>query len=255
MVCPERKGAAVKREDEAPLGRILVVEDDPSLNEVVCSFLRLRGYACTAAFSGTEGRMLLERDTRAFDLVVCDLMLPGASGEELIAEVRAGAASAVPIVVVSAKGSPDDRVALLRLGADDYLVKPFQLEELLARIEVQLRHAARGRGPEPSGVARTFGDWRASSTDRVLWVNGVPVKLTRTEFDIVWLLMGSPNRVFTRHQLIEAVRGNEDAREEKTASTHVGNIRAKLKGTGTTCGIETVWGIGFKLCTCEGEGT
>lgn len=244
----------MERESEAPLGRILVVEDDPSLNDVVCSFLRLRGYACTAAFSGTEGRMLLERDARPFDLVVCDLMLPGASGEELIAEVRAGAGSSVPIVVVSAKGSPDDRVALLRLGADDYLVKPFQLEELLARIEVQLRHAARERGPEPAGAVRTFGDWWASSADRTFWANGTPVKLTRTEFDIVWLLMGSPNRVFTRHQLIEAVRGNEDAREEKTASTHVGNIRAKLKDTGTTCGIETVWGIGFKLCACKGEG-
>lgn len=243
----------MEREGEALLGRILVVEDDPSLNDVVCSFLRLRGYACTAAFSGTEGRMLLERDARSFDLVVCDLMLPGASGEELIAEVRAGAGSSVPIVVVSAKESPDDRVALLRLGADDYLVKPFQLEELLARIEVQLRHATREQGSEPAGAVRTFGDWRASSADRAFWANGTPVKLTRTEFDIVWLLMGSPNRVFTRHQLIEAVRGNEDAREEKTASTHVGNIRAKLKDTGTTCGIETVWGIGFKLCACKGE--
>ncbi len=236
-----------------PLGHILVIEDDPSLNDVVCSFLCLRGYACTAAFSGTEGRMLLERDAQAFDLVVCDLMLPGASGEELIAEVRAGAGGSVPIVVVSAKGGLDDRVTLLRLGADDYLVKPFQLEELLARIEVQLRHAAREqRGAErTAGTVRTFGDWRASAADRAFWANGVPVKLTRTEFDIVWLLMEAPNRVFTRHQLIEAVRGEEDAREEKTASTHVGNIRAKLKGTGTTCGIETVWGIGFKLC--EGE--
>lgn len=236
-------------EGKTPIGRILVVEDDPSLNDIVCSFLRLHGYGCTAAFSGTEGRMLLERDPQAFDLVVCDLMLPGASGEELIAGVRA--TSTVPIVVVSAKGDANNRVSLLRLGADDYLVKPFQLEELLARIEVQLRHTARGRAPGETGGIRAFGDWRACLADRTFEANGVLVKLTRTEFDIVWLLMGSPNRVFTRHQLIEATRGDEDAREEKTASTHVGNIRAKLRKTGTTCGIETVWGIGFKLC--EGE--
>lgn len=238
-------------EDEVPLGRILVVEDDPSLNDIVCSFLRLRGYACTAAFSGTEGRLLLDGDGCPFDLVVCDLMLPGASGEDLIEDVRAR--SAVPIVVVSAKGGASDRVALLRLGADDYLVKPFQLEELLARIEVQLRHAARGSSAGPAKAVRAFGDWRANLADRAFWAHGVPVKLTRTEFDIVWLLMGSPNRVFTRHQLIEAVRGDEDAREEKTASTHVGNIRGKLRETGTACGIETVWGIGFRLC--EGAGS
>ncbi len=237
-------------EAAAPIGRILVVEDDPSLNDIVCSFLRLRGYACTAAFSGTEGRMLLERDSEAFDLVVCDLMLPGATGEELIATVRT--VSAVPVVVVSAKGSASDRVALLRLGADDYLVKPFELEELLARIEVQLRHAAREQPAGEAGAVRAFGDWRACLADRSFAANGVPIKLTRTEFDLVWLLMGAPNRVFTRHQLLEAVRGDEDAREEKTASTHVGNIRAKLRATGTSCGIETVWGIGFKLCAEAG---
>lgn len=226
-------------------GAILVVEDDAALSDVVCSFLRLRGYGCTPAFSGSEARLLLERDPGAFDLVVCDLMLPGMRGEDLVATVRA--ASTVPIVVVSAKGSPDDRVALLRLGADDYLVKPFQLEELLARIEVQLRHVSR---LGTVCAVRTWGDWRANASDRSFEAHGVPVKLTRTEFDIVWLLMGAPDRVFTRHQLIEAVRGDE-AREEKTASTHIGNIRAKLKPTGTAFGIQTVWGIGFKLGAAE----
>ena len=226
-----------------PMARLLVVEDDPSLSEVVCSFLRLRGYACQAAYSGTEAQLVLERNDGAFDLVICDLMLPGLAGEDLIASVRS--TSTVPIVVVSAKGTPDDRIALLRAGADDYLVKPFQLEELLARIEVQLRHAARERGTV--GGVRTFGVWRACARDRSFVAGSVPVRLTRTEFDIVWLLMGSPNRVFTRRDVLAAVHEPGDDREEKTASTHVGNIRAKLRGTGTEHYIETVWGIGFKL--------
>lgn len=235
--------------DPAPVACMLVVEDDPSLSEVICSFLRLHGYACQAAYSGTEAQLLLERDANRFDLVICDLMLPGLSGEDLIARVRD--TSTVPIVVVSAKGTTDDRVALLRAGADDYLVKPFQLEELLARVEVQLRHAARCQGGRldrafPQGV-RTFGAWRADEADRSFAVCGVPVRLTRTEFDIIWLLMGNPNRVFTRRDLLEAVHEPGDEREEKTASTHVGNIRGKLKGTGTEHYIETVWGIGFKL--------
>lgn len=243
--------------------RVLVVEDDPSLSEVVCSALEMNGCACVPAFSGTEARMLIDsaaRDTTAdpFDLVVCDLMLPGMPGEELIAHMRglgseSGAPASArrlaeaPVIVVSAKGQVVDRVALLRSGADDYLVKPFSLEELLARVEVQLRHAARRpRTMDDCGVLR-FGRWRACADDRTFEVDGVPVKLTRTEFDIVWLLMENPRRVFSRYDLLAAVHTDGDLGEEKTASTHVGNIRAKLKGTGTEDYIETVWGVGFKL--------
>ena len=235
----------MEREGEALLGRILVVEDDPSLNDVVCSFLRLRGYACTAAFSGTEGRMLLERDARSFDLVVCDLMLPGASGEELIAEVRAGAGSSVPIVVVSAKESPDDRVALLRLGADDYLAKPFDLDELLARVAVQLRHASRGAA-RSSGTLR-FKEWVLDTEARTLTAAGEPIKLTRLEFGIVEALVRRPKKVFTKRELFEAAWQEECFVEDKAVNVHVSNIRGKLKPSGTDGYIETVWGIGFKL--------
>lgn len=251
--------------------RILVVEDDPSLSEVVCSLLEMGGYACAPAFSGTEARMLVDQAARGpvegvFDLVVCDLMLPGISGEDLISHVRGlgsgpGASSAarrlaeVPVIVVSAKGQVVDRVALLRSGADDYLVKPFPLEELLARVEVQLRHAARrlqsNGDVDVSEGDRThtlrFGRWQACADGRMFEADGRPVRLTRTEFDIVWLLMSNPKRVFSRYDLLEAVHADGDLGEEKTASTHVGNIRAKLKGTGTEGYIETVWGVGFKL--------
>ena len=115
-----------------------------------------------------------------------------------------------------------------------------------------MRPGSRGRSRRGPSARLAIGG--RALLDRAFWANGTPVKLTRTEFDIVWLLMGSPNRVFTRHQLIEAVRGNEDAREEKTASTHVGNIRAKLKDTGTTCGIETVWESGSSCAHARGGG-
>lgn len=247
--------------------RVLVVEDDPSLSEVVCSALEMNGCACAPAFSGTEACMLIDSAARGatddpFDLVVCDLMLPGMPGEELIAHMRGlgsepGAPASArrlaeaPVIVVSAKGQVVDRVALLRSGADDYLVKPFSLEELLARVEVQLRHAARRSRLDDGAMddrrALHFGRWRACADDRTFEVDGVPVKLTRTEFDIVWLLMESPRRVFSRYDLLAAVHTDGDLGEEKTASTHVGNIRAKLKGTGTEDYIETVWGVGFKL--------
>ena len=283
-------GEAMTENLMEPQVRILVVEDDPSLSEVVCSLLEMNGHACVPAFSGTEARMLVDAAARSvtgfgvaggagsagsanptnpadgtaaaapFDLVICDLMLPGMSGEELIAYIRR--LSEVPVIVVSAKGQVVDRVALLRSGADDYLVKPFPLEELLARVEVQLRHAARcaASGPEDYGSdagaagpnpaepeTLQFGRWQACAADRTFAVDGRPVKLTRTEFDIVWLLMANPKRVFSRYNLLAAVHADGDLGEEKTASTHVGNIRAKLKGTGTEGYIETVWGVGFKL--------
>jgi len=234
----------------AHAAHVLVVEDDPSLSQIVCAFLELNGYACTPAFSGTEARLLLQDPAASYDLVVCDLMLPGMPGEELIAQLRANPGTVrLPVVVVSAKGQVSDRVDVLRMGADDYLVKPFPLEELLARIEVQLRRAGLSAAVEPPAPSteRRFGQWRADASTRQFYVNGTPIRLTRTEFDLAWLLMGSPNRVFTRQELLEAVHGTGDLGEEKTASTHVGNIRAKLKGTGTETYIQTVWGIGFKL--------
>ncbi len=232
--------------------RILVVEDDPSISDVVCSALDGAGYRCTPAYSGTEARMALERDS-AFDLVICDLMLPGIPGEDVVSLVRERGSA--PVLVLSAKAQVADRVALLRRGADDYLVKPFDLDELAARVEALLRRAGSfGRGSGGSAdacsdgaPALSFGAWRLDEAERRFEAAGAPVKLTRTEFDIVCALMRRPRKVFTKRELYRAVWNEDAAVEEKAINTHVSNIRAKLKGTGTDQYIETVWGIGFKL--------
>lgn len=225
--------------------RILVVEDDGAINAVVCSFLGKKGALCTAAFSGTEGLLRMEREP--FDLVITDLMLPGATGEAVVA---AAAERSVPAIVLSARSAVADRVELLRLGADDYLVKPFDLEELLARCQAVLRRRATAVGPAPQAEAAPvlrFGLWELDEAGRTFAAAGVPVRLTRTEFQMVRQLMGSPGRVHTKAALSSAAAGGADALEDKTVATHIGNIRAKLKGTGTEDYIETVWGVGFKL--------
>lgn len=227
--------------------RVLVVEDDAALSEVVCTFLGDEGYACTPAFSGTEALLLAGRTGAGeknlpFDLVILDLMLPGVSGEELIGRLRT-AGMAAPVIVTSAKGALADRVGVLRLGANDYLVKPFDLEELLARVEVQLR----GRAGSGASEVLRFGRWELDLSARSFSVGGVPVRLTRTEFDILAVLMREPSRVFTKQALFELVRHEEALSDERTISTHVGNLRAKLRATGTDGYIQTVWGIGFKL--------
>lgn len=245
---------------------------------MVCSYLGKLGAECTAAFSGTEGLMDLE-GRGPFDLMITDLMLPGAPGEEVVAAARA---ARMPIIVLSARTAVADRVDLLRLGADDYLTKPFDLDELAARCEAVLRRvgggaagdrssgracglspnggadaspaqgASSGAGPgvaEPGGAGEClrFGLWTLDEAARSFTVDGAPVRLTRTEFDILRTFMAAPRRVHAKRALSEAVGGDVAALEDKTVSTHIGNLRAKLRPTGTDCYIETVWGIGFKL--------
>lgn len=229
---------------------ILVVEDDASINAVVCSFLGKAGYSCTPAYSGTEAKLLVA-DGVAFDLVITDLMLPGMAGDELVQLIRAQGAT--PIVVISAKDAVPDRIDLLRSGADDYLVKPFDLEELLARVEVQLRRGPTAHGQAGRGAHSVrFASWVLDPDDRSFLVDGEPVRLTRTEFEMVHALMRHPGRVFMKKDLSAAAWGDEAALEEKSVSTHIGNIRSKLKDTGTEGCIETVWGVGFKLAEPDG---
>lgn len=234
--------------------RVLVVEDDASLSEIVCTLLEGEGMACVPAFSGSEARMLLEREER-FDLVICDLMLPGMPGEELVPLVRDALGSA-PIIVTSARSGVTDRVTLLRTGADDYLVKPFDLEELLARVEVQLRRggtssAQAGLGSGEKDGTLVFGPWELDASRRTFLVGGSEVHLTRTEFDIAETLMRSPARVFTKCELYRRTCHDGACEptlaDERSVTTHVGNLRAKLRPSGTDSLIETVWGIGFKL--------
>lgn len=231
---------------------ILLVEDDPSLSDVVCTYLGDHGYACTPAFSGSEARLLLA-DGVEFDLVITDLMLPGLSGEAVVELVRSR--GAIPVIVTSARSGVADRVALLRIGADDYLTKPFDLEELLARVEVCLRRSQGTLGvpssANPSSRYLRFGLWEANEDTRMFLVDGAPLKLTRTEFDILCAFMRHPRKVFSKRELFEQVWHEDagvDCADDKTIATHVGNIRAKLRPTGTQEYIQTVWGIGFRLC-------
>ena len=176
---------------------ILIIEDDPSINEVVCAHLERRGYRCRQAFSGTEGLMLL-REQRP-DVVITDLMLPGVPGEEIVRAIR-GADSALPIIVISARITAADKISLLQAGADDYLTKPFDLDELQARIEVQRRHhaerahagtAASAAKADGSSQLLAFRRWELDPDGRVFCVDGEEVALTRTEFNILELLMGT----------------------------------------------------------------
>ena len=219
--------------------RILIIEDDTDINNSTAAYLRRQGCECVQAFSGTEGRLLWRAG--GIDLLLVDLMLPGLSGGELIAEIRE--ISLTPVIVLSAKAELSDKVELLGLGADDYLTKPYQLEELWARILVQLRHASAA----PVEASLRYRNWVLNLEEMTLTAAGQPVSLTAHEFKIVELLASRPKRVFTKQQIYEAVWQENYAIEDKTITVHISNIRAKLRPSGTDGYIQTVWGIGFKL--------
>ena len=221
------------------MSHILIVEDDTDINNAAAEYLRRKGCRCSQAFSGTEGRLLWQAG--GIDLLLVDLMLPGLSGSELIAEIRQS--SRTPVIVLSARAELSDKVELLGLGADDYLTKPYQMEELWARILVQLRHASAA----PAGALLRYRDWVLNPDEMTLVAAGQPVSLTAHEFRIVELLAGRPKRVFTKQQIYEAVWEQEYAVEDKTITVHISNIRAKLRPSGTDGYIQTVWGIGFRL--------
>ena len=235
------------------MARVLVIEDDAAINDVVATRLCRDGHAVTQAFSGSEARLLLGgvgEKNAPFDVVICDLMLPGVTGEELVTLIR-GRDAATPVIVISARTTASDRVGLLRLGADDYLTKPFDLDELAARVEVQLRH--RG-GAAPVGAALRWHRWELDPEARTLVVapgeageRGGAVSLTKIEFNILEALVRRPNRVFSKSELFELAWGEPFAGDDSTVAVHVSNIRSKLRETGTDDYVKTVWGMGFKL--------
>ncbi|MDA8285955.1 MAG: response regulator transcription factor [Actinomycetota bacterium] len=220
---------------------VLVVDDEDKIREVVRTYLEHDGYAVFLASSGQEA---LEAAARLGpDLVVLDLMLPDLPGEEVARSLRA--VSEVPIIMLTAKASEDDRVAGLRLGADDYLAKPFSPRELAARVEAVLR---RTPGAEPEIASFNGGELRIDKARREVFVSGRSVALTRSEFDLLATLASRPGRVWSRYELVTRVQGYDYEGYERTINAHVKNLRRKL-GDDPRCPrfVTTVAGIGYKL--------
>lgn len=224
--------------------RILVVEDDPDINQLLCTIMRDAGYQCQPAFSGSEAMLWAERER--FDLVLLDLMLPGLTGEEFITRIRRG--RTMPIIVLSAKAGLEDKVNVLRLGADDFIPKPFDNLEVLARVEAQLRRYKQFSRPDGEGKSvYTCGNLVLDRESVTVTAGGKPVQVTAREFEILSLLMAHPKKVYTREQLYEQVWGGEFFGDDNTVNVHISNLRAKLAKASDAEYIKTVWGIGFKM--------
>lgn len=224
---------------------ILVVEDDADINALLAKIAAREGFGCVQAYSGTEALLQMER--AAFDLVLLDMMLPGMDGPTLMACMRDELASRVPVIVVSAKAGLADKVALLATGADDYIVKPFEPDEVAARVEAVLRRSGSGGCARVGEVLRHRGLVLDAGT-RSVSLDGVEVALTAHEFDILRTLMEEPGRVFSRERLYELVWKGGYYGEDNAVNVHVSNIRKKLAAVDAEGEyIKTIWGVGFKL--------
>ena len=225
---------------------ILVVEDDPDINRLLCTVLGGAGYDCRPAFSGSEAELWTSK--YEYDLILLDLMLPGLTGEELIEKLRRR--KTMPIIVLSAKTGLSDRVNVLRLGADDFIPKPFDNDEVLARVEAQLRRYKEFSGGS-GGQVMTHGDLVLDRDGVTVAAGGKPVPVTAREFEILSLLMSHPKKVFTREQLYEQVWGGPYMGDDNTVNVHISNLRSKLGKVSDREYIKTVWGIGFKMADEE----
>ncbi|MEJ3745585.1 response regulator transcription factor [Actinomycetes bacterium KLBMP 9797] len=221
--------------------RVLVVDDDPTVSDVVCRYLQRAGYDVSMAADGAAALAAVARD--APDLVVLDLMLPRVDGLEVCRRLRTRP-DGVPIVMLTALGEEADRVLGLQLGADDYMTKPFSPRELVLRVQSVLRRA--GADPAPDGAMVTDGDLAVDVGRRVAQLRGSELTLTVREFDLLAYFLRHPGRAFSRVELLERVWG-WDFGDQSTVTVHVRRLREKVEDDpAAPRRIVTVWGVGYR---------
>ena len=222
--------------------RVLLVEDEKSIRSAVAAYLEREGYWVTPA---EDGQIALDEFAKhKFDVIVLDLMLPKVSGEQVCREIRN--VSDVPIIMLTAKGEEEDRIAGLELGADDYLVKPFSPRELVARVRALLRRAH--VDSEPQRDRLVFGDLEVDVTGHKAFLDGNELELTASEFKLLTTLARYPGRVYSRMELVEKVLGYDFEGYERTIDSHVKNLRAKLEDDPRDpTFIYTVHGVGYRF--------
>ena len=231
-----------KERRRGSMGRVLVVDDDPDVRRVIVRMLEDEGYTASQAESGVEVKAALANG--APELILLDLMLSGEDGFDVLAEIRR--TSDVPVIILSAKMNESDRVLGLRLGADDYVVKPFSGPELAARVASVLRRYS--HNPKAAAILE-FGDLKIDTTSREVRVRGELVETTMKEFDLLAFLASSPRQVFSREQLLDHVWGSSSAwQDDGTVTEHIRRIRQKLRSTETRDRwIRTVRGVGYRF--------
>lgn len=227
-------------------GSVLIVEDHKEISDMLAAFLKENGYGAECAYDGREASCLLKN--KEYSIILMDLMLPYKSGDILIEELRTHADT--PVICLSAKSGMETRLEVLRMGADDYILKPFDLDEVLVRMEVVLRRSGVfGKTKDADGDKEFLvcGKLRMALAEHRVEYQGKNISLTFKEMQLLKLFLEQPTKTFTKANLYESVWQNTYYYEDNTINVHVSNLRSKLKKATDHDYIETVWGIGYRL--------
>lgn len=219
---------------------ILIIEDDKEINNLLCKALNKQGFITKSAYTGPEGLNMLKSES--FDIVLLDIMLPYKSGDRLLSKLRLF--SNVPVIVISAKENTQIKIDLLRLGADDYITKPFDIDEVAARIEANLRRVKNNR--EVNKLLK-FKDIKLDTLAKRVFVDNLELNLTATEIKILELFLSQPDKVFSKANLFESIWNDEYMVDDNTLNVHISRLRQKLKKVSEEEYIETLWGLGYRL--------
>lgn len=222
--------------------KVLIVDDDPNIAELLQLYIEKDGYETKIAYDGRGA--LLEVDSFKPDLILLDIMLPGMDGWQVCKEVRKKAK--MPIIMITAKGETFDKVLGLELGADDYIVKPFDAKEVLARVKAVLR---RYMNDEEGAKEVTLDGLYINMSNYELRIKGKKVEIPPKEMELLYFLASNLNRVYTRDQLLDAVWGFEFFGDSRTVDVHIKRIREKIDGISDQWSLKTVWGVGYKIET------
>lgn len=223
---------------------ILVVEDDDDINNLLTDMLTSNGYNVKSAYSGTEALVYLRYEK--ISLILLDLMLPGKDGETVLKEIRE--VQKIPVIIISAKEESGIKARLLRNGADDFISKPFDLDEVLARIEVNIRRSIELNNSSSCNNLLIYKEICLNNINREVTVNNIIINLTVREFQILELLLKHPTKVFSKDNIFKSVWKDVYINDENTITVHISNLRNKISKAGAKNSyIKTVWGIGYRL--------
>ena len=218
---------------------ILVIEDDQMINKLLCKVLSDSGYETDSAADGNEG--LSKALANEYELILLDLMLPGRTGEEILAELRK--TKSTPAIVLSAKNEVVNRIELLRLGADDYISKPFDVDEVILRIEAVLRKKKKKK--TQNGLQ--YKDMKLDKESARVFIAEQELSCTQMEYSILEIMLANPNKVFSKRNLFESITGEEYISEDNTMNVHMSNLRKKIAKITDEPYIDTVYGMGYRL--------
>lgn len=215
--------------------KILIIEDEKKLSDIMTLYLKKEGYEVFTAYDGEEGERSIENDS--FDLIILDIMMPKKDGWFLLRKIKS--ISNTPVILTTARGEEDDRIFGLELGADDYMVKPLSMRELVLRVNLRINAHFH------NSKSLTFGSMIVNEENREVIDNNKTINLTPKEFDLLLFLCKNPSQVFNRSQLLDKVWGYDFAGDTRTVDTHIKNLREKINFCEKN--IKTVWGVGYKF--------